>query len=82
MNVFSLFENAALAWKDKPAVRYGDRRRPPLLHGVETAGRRVDVQQETGGSGSVLMLVSTAAEVRHERDAENRCDLSCRCGRL
>jgi acyl-CoA synthetase (AMP-forming)/AMP-acid ligase II len=26
MNVFSLFENAALAWKDKPAVRYGDRR--------------------------------------------------------
>jgi long-chain acyl-CoA synthetase len=26
MNVFSLFENAALAWKDRPAVRYGDRR--------------------------------------------------------
>ena len=26
MNVFSLFENAALAWKDNPAVRYGDRR--------------------------------------------------------
>jgi acyl-CoA synthetase (AMP-forming)/AMP-acid ligase II len=26
MNVFSPFENAALAWKDKPAVRYGARR--------------------------------------------------------
>jgi hypothetical protein len=26
MNVFSLFENAVLAWKDRPAVRYGDRR--------------------------------------------------------
>ena len=26
MNVFSLFENAALAWKDRPAVRYGERR--------------------------------------------------------
>jgi long-chain acyl-CoA synthetase len=25
MNVFSLFENAALAWNDRPAVRYGDR---------------------------------------------------------
>ena len=25
MNVFSLFENAALAWSDRPAVRYGDR---------------------------------------------------------
>ena len=26
MNVFSLFENAALAFKHKPAVRYGDLR--------------------------------------------------------
>ncbi len=26
MNVFSLFENAMLAWKDRPAVRCGDRR--------------------------------------------------------
>ncbi|RBP16057.1 acyl-CoA synthetase (AMP-forming)/AMP-acid ligase II [Roseiarcus fermentans] len=26
MNVFSLFEHAATAWKDRPAVRYGDRR--------------------------------------------------------
>jgi acyl-CoA synthetase (AMP-forming)/AMP-acid ligase II len=26
MNVFSLFENAALAWKDRPAIRHGDRR--------------------------------------------------------
>jgi acyl-CoA synthetase (AMP-forming)/AMP-acid ligase II len=25
MNVFSLFENAALAWKDRPAIRCGDR---------------------------------------------------------
>jgi long-chain acyl-CoA synthetase len=25
MNVFSLFENAAFAWNDRPAVRYGDR---------------------------------------------------------
>ena len=26
MNVFSLFENAALAWRDRPAVRCGERR--------------------------------------------------------
>ena len=26
MNVFSLFESAVLAWRDRPAVRHGDRR--------------------------------------------------------
>ena len=62
MNVFSLFENAARAGNDRPAVRYGERRQTygdfrmsPLRHSPAargpsdwTPGDRVAIFLETG----------------------------------
>ena len=58
MNVFSLFENAALAWKDRPAVRYGDRRQTygELSDSASAfAGRLASLGLERGDRVAIFM---------------------------
>ena len=58
MNVFSLFENAAVAWKDRPAVRYCDRRQTyGELDGSTSAftGRLVSLGLERGDRVALFM---------------------------
>jgi long-chain acyl-CoA synthetase len=58
MNVFSLFENAALAWKERPAVRHGDRRQTygELSDSASAfAARLASLGLERGDRGAIFM---------------------------
>lgn len=56
MNVFSLFEHTARAWRERPAVRYGDRRQTYGELDAATAAFAVHLSSQGLGKGDRVAL--------------------------